>query len=325
MYGNKIQILDTGDNYILALKNEYYQYGLQFYEQMDVTVSEIETDITVTEEVYEFVVTNMGRVLAYGFADTDASIRMNIPDKLIEDLKKTIDFYKVKRFWDNIQFPPKAKVKYDEKMYLDKFASKNENAILSSIMPQETKMCDLYVLYNMIYNLVLVVDFPLNIAEFVKYFPEFVIAIETNSGGIGENIEAFRKLFNQKSFGSLDEIKKKYVAFENLYNIQSVSEKSEKQKVKHFLDWNYIISSDVDKRAKANDLYKEIINFMCIPYEDAAMFKKRLAGYLIEFGVHKKRLSDAYYYYGLERKENSNMTLQQIQEKRKCEMKNLAQ
>lgn len=62
---------------------------------------------------------------------------------------------------------------------------------------------------------------------------------------------------------------------------------------------------------------------MCIPYDDAAKFKKRLAGYLIEFGVHKKRLSDAYYYYGLEKKENTTITLQQIEEKRKSEVKNI--
>lgn len=38
---------------------------------------------------------------------------------------------------------------------------------------------------------------------------------------------------------------------------------------------------------------------MCIQYEDSNTFKKRLAGYLIEFNLKKKRFSDAYYYYGI--------------------------
>lgn len=220
MYETKINILDTGDNYILAPKNDYYKYALDFYEQLDITITEIETDINVTEEILEFIICNIGRVLAYGFSDTDASIRMDIPDKLIEDIKKTIDFYKVKRFWENIQFPPKAKVKYDENMYLDNLAVIHGDANSTANLVKDTNLCDLYILYNSIYNLTLVVSSSIDIHSLIKYFPDFSIAIETTSRCIGENMEALKNIFNQKSFKSLHEIRQKFKAFENLYNVQ---------------------------------------------------------------------------------------------------------
>jgi hypothetical protein len=67
---------------------------------------------------------------------------------------------------------------------------------------------------------------------------------------------------------------------------------------------------------KANDLYKEITNHMGIPLNDATSFKKRLAGYFIEFKLQKKRFSDAYYYFGIIPKEPSKLNLDEIEEKR---------
>ena len=82
------------------------------------------------------------------------------------------------------------------------------------------------------------------------------------------------------------------------------------------MDWHYTLSSDQDKRIKANDLYKEITYHMCISHTDAALFKKRLAGYLIEFKLQKKRYSDAYYYYGVVPRESSKLSLEEIEKNR---------
>jgi hypothetical protein len=114
-------------------------------------------------------------------------------------------------------------------------------------------------------------------------------------------------------------MKTKISAFKQLYNLDSSD--TEKHRVRYFLDTHYTISSDADKRMKANDLYKEVINHLCIPYEESSAFKKRLAGYLIEFNLQKKRFSDAYYYYGINKKEYPKVTLDEIEEKRREEKK----
>lgn len=46
------------------------------------------------------------------------------------------------------------------------------------------------------------------------------------------------------------------------------------------------------------------------------MFKKRLFGYLLDLGLTKKRYSDGYYYFGLERKEQKSPTITELISKR---------
>jgi hypothetical protein len=149
-------------------------------------------------------------------------------------------------------------------------------------------------------------DIPANFQDF-SLVKEFLPSMSADTR------KAFDNIFHKKSFQSVYEIEEKIKAFENLYNISNV--KTEKAKVKEYFDTYYLISNEVEKRIKANDLYKEVINNLCIPYDNAALFKKRLAGYLIEFSLQKKRFSDAYYYYGLEKLQAPKITLEQIEEK----------
>jgi hypothetical protein len=331
----ELMILDTGDNYILAVKGPGYSDALDLYKAMELTINEIPTGHHVNKDTSNFVFDSIGKVIAYGFGDTDASIRIDIPEKLIADIGKSIDFSKVKSFWENIQFPAKPKKHYDANMFSDQLQYHRLIPNTDSLDPEKLHIATpkpniteytnkLYIVYNTIYNLALIVnDKHLNcsINKLTDNFPDFVNACEIESGINEDARVSFYGVFHKKSFETIEDIQKKFVSFKDLFNINDKSNK-EKELVKNYFLWNYVITNEVDKRMKANDLYKELINHMCIPYDDAAAFKKRLAGYLIELNLQKKRFSDAYYFYGIEKKELPKMTLQEIEEKRIQERKN---
>ena len=325
-YNKELMILDTGDNYILAVNGDGYDDALELYKEMDLTINEIPTTHFVNKDTANFVFSSIGKVIAYGFGDTDASIRIDIPEKLTLDIGKAIDFSKVKSFWENMQFPAQPKKKYDPCMLLDysrllpnpDTLNQDKLHIETPSTKQITGTQAYYVLFNSIYNLSLVVndkDLKCSINKLVENFPDFLNAVRIPDGMTSDAVTSFYGVFHKKSFDNIEDIQKKLQAFKDLFNINDTSNK-EKERVKQYFKWNYNITNEVDKRMKANDLYKELINHMCIPYDDAAAFKKRLAGYLIELNLQKKRFSDAYYFYGIEKKDIPKMTLEEIEQRR---------
>ena len=371
-----INILDTGDNYILAQKTNVhtgYQDGIKLYSLMDITINEINTDISLNnQDEVDFILQSIGRIISYNISDDESqnstfknetpSDEINtplvslappdkiIPQKLKEDIQTAAKFYKIKNFWENLQFNNQKSSKYDDILtYASllpneyKFQSlfgtnrdKNSTDDYNIITPpiQNINSSFTLIIFNDIYNITIVsnsdqIGCPNDI---LKVFPEFkIIAIYFNKSLKDDDKENLNKFFNKISFPSIEEAKKKNESFKNLYNIIPQSDddnissnildfikdnNNEKNKVKRFLDWHYTLSSDQDKRMKANDLYKEITNHMCISYTDASLFKKRLAGYLIEFKLQKKRYSDAYYYYGIVPREISKLSLEEIERKR---------
>ncbi len=352
-----LNILDTGDNYILAMNNDNYNDAVKLYELLDITVNTIPTNLNVSKDTCEFIYNSIGKVVSYGFVDNNNT---DILAKLLGDIQKTVEYYKIKDFWSGLQYPSKQ-LKYDEskmlpstenslisssdynsainnakpltydKLLPDDFKSEfknnqiNENIIneLSSKMNVVSSLASyLHVFYNTIYNISLVVDdsFINNTTKLSNDFPEFIIVKSINTI-TSECKDHFIKLFNKVSYSNISDLRSRIDAFLKLYDIPQATVNSEnhgeKKRVKEFLDWNYTLSTDIDRKMKANDIYKEIINFLCIPLEDASAFKKRLAGYLLEFNLQKKRYSDAYYYYGIEKKTTvSNVSLSDIEEKR---------
>ena len=309
---------------------------LKLYTEMDITINEIPTEVKVNQETVDFIYQSIGRVISYGFSDTDATIRINIPDKLITDIRKTIDYFKVKNFWENMQFPAKPKKKYDETLYSDtgyfKMANpaSEESMSFPSVVPTTINgkihtTDETYIMYNTIYNLALVVDkknMTVSIDDFIETYPEFTCIVKSDeiAHSPDEIKTAFKLVFHKKSFETQEDVLEKFNAFKSLYNISN--DKSEKQRVQKYISSTYIISTDFDKRMKANDIYKELINYMCIPYEESSSFKKRLAGYLTEFGLQKRRFSDAYYFYGLEKRVQTSMyNLVDIEAKRNLDKK----
>ena len=313
-----IIVLDTGDNYIISLKDSNYDTALKLYSMMDITINPIETGIRVYAEVAQFIFDNIGRVISYGFNDTDASVRIDVLGRLLEDIKKAIDFYKVRRFWSGVAL----KQKYEDRSMtsLEGINSPSDslscgidltNTQFHITTPREIdfQSHNKYVIYNSLYGLSMIATCH---ASLPKSFPDFHIMFPVASSN--KQIDsAFEQHFHKISFDSKEDIMVKYEAFKQLYNIAKTREKD---KVKQYLYERYTISDNVDERMKANDLYKELINVMYIPYNEVSLFKKRVSGYLLEFGLQKKRYSDAYYYYGMVSKAPSSINLAELEKTR---------
>ena len=346
-----IIIFDTGDNYIITPINESYNVAKELYSMIGITINEMVTNVQANKDTLQFIYDSIGRIISYGFRDTDSTRNVDLPLKLKMDIANIVEFAKIKSFWENLQYPNEW---YDRKKQDFKDDAKSDKPLSDNIMkpltmedllPTTSKwtydatvydsllFCDVskesnntvvkqYVLYNNIYNVALLVDNTTvpNICELIKYFPEFVVVFDYTLGcneiKYNSEIQLFlENIFHKTSFESLEDIKKKVDAFKMLYVKDIPCDTAEKSRVKQFLDKHFDISDPL-KRMKANDLYTEFINNLLIPFDEASAFKKRLGGYLIEFNLHKKRFSDEYYYYGLSKKEYVTPKLEQILEMR---------
>jgi hypothetical protein len=313
-----IAIVDTGDNYITCLNDgPIYKAGIALYEAMDLEVKEIATAARATPENLKFIQTWIGRIFNHCvFNDVDMSRRVStnsthIVDRLVKDLEAAALFARTSCFWKNMQFTSKTNESVLEDvvgMYPAEMCMWKpiDDALKDSIIVPLIKST-LVIVYNTIYNLSLVVDLP-NAKEVCECFPDFVVVQELHSE-ISESIRiSLDSIFHKKSFASANEIQSKYEAFSSLFftttttTLQVVDEKT---RIERFILENYTLSSDPDKRLKANDLYKVVINHMCVHFNDVTCFKKRLAGYLVDMCLKKKRFSDAYYFYGIEKNDNN--------------------
>lgn len=308
---------------------------------MDITVNQIETGYKIQDATAQFIYSSIGRIFSYGFNDTDGNIRadklvktigsitsdvIDIPSKLVEDIGKTIGFYKIKMFWANIVSKDKpvfveAQVnKTEDVPGFDKMYSHMSDLTYYHInTPSESELITMgkCVIYNTIYNISLVGQCDLTLE---KSFPEFKLSLHMP---VGCDVEQFTKHFHKVSFESKEDILKKYEAFKTLYDIGKCDDiESEKEKLHRFMESGYIISDNPDQRMKANDLYKDLINFVVVPFSDVSLFKKRAAGYLLELGLKKKRYSDAYYYYGIMKKDSIVLNVKELEKLRELDRKN---
>lgn len=343
---HKIIIIDTGNNYILTqTKGAYFDDMIRnVYEIIDLSVNIIETDINVPPETAEFVYQTIGRTSPY-LHDTFASYdgkhvscygvmwsQESMPQLLKEDMAKVVEFAKLKKFWENLRSPslkvpePKKELiplTFDQLLPDEHWKSmdsfKKEEILLKAKSNENEKT--VYVLFNTLYNVSIFIDYldplALYIDSITTYLPDFQMVLKCPYN----NNDNIKHLFHKVSFEGIEDVKKKVDAFKSLYDIpvKNIDQK-EKQIVKHYLDWNFTVTHNVDKRMKANDLYHEIQSCMCIQYTDASCFKKRLAGYLMEFGLKRERDIDAYYYNGIERKDQDMLSLDELEKKRTQEM-----
>ena len=280
----EIYILDTGDNYIIAQRNAACISVLRIYNIMDISVNQIPTGVYVdSDDEFNFIVENIGRNIIYGLNDVQ-SIHNSLLGKLIDDIKTTLEFYKLTDFWKKLNINPDVynKLVYDRAM---------DNPIISTVSFNG-------IIFNTLYNIAIYIDHSHNIDlnDVEKYFPEMYLVYSDESD---EHRKTLQDIFHLKTFKDLNDIVERISGFKKLYCVTFLSINEEKEKVEKFLNNNFIVSDDIDKRIKANDLYKEFIQLMCIEFSEAPRFKKRLSGYLLEFNLKKKRFSDGYFYYGI--------------------------
>lgn len=324
-----VHVLNTGDYYILAFENnlelrdKLIVKTLKIYQDIDESVEHYNLEILVSFREKEYIKTIFDRILpAYNLID-----RLRKPEEVIRritsDIKHSIEFHKIKNYWSMVT---KEKVANIDDNYEDMAISTDEQTTYASLddkceilphdftqslIPISSKKIDVYnpiymILFHNIYNISLIVhDSYQNIKNVCDEFQEFEI-MESFKNDIDKIIiENLKVHFHKKSFETKDALKHKMSCFKTLYfedEYFKTSQKnmSEKERIHEFFNENYIINNDQNHKINASELYKTVMNHLCIGYEDRALFKKRLAGYLIEVGLTRKRYSEGYFYWGIQ-------------------------
>jgi hypothetical protein len=183
------------------------------------------------------------------------------------------------------------------------------------------------ILYNNMYNISLfITKVSTNIKDLCLEFPEFEVIEVFKNNKINSNIiENCNIFFNKKTYTNKEELSSKIESFKKLYDLNNKEvELTEKQKVFQYLNNMYIIDNDSNNKIGANELYSLIMNNICVLYTDKVAFKKRLAGYLIEIGLVRKRYSDGYSYYGIKNRYSNikldNNSIEELLKKRTHEL-----
>ena len=155
--------------------------------------------------------------------------------------------------------------------------------------------------------------------DIINNHPEFgfigLFGYETNNNDIIKFIEQqfhhIRCVDGSNSI-KMDDINKKLKVLDTFIGIFNNSQSSgknstyslEEESVRKYLLCNYTFNNDISHRMKASSLYDIFNNTTFINPESGAGFKTRLAGYLTNIGLQKKRFNDGFYYYGIvEKKE----------------------
>lgn len=117
------------------------------------------------------------------------------------------------------------------------------------------------------------------------------------------------KLFNEKCFDSLAELDKEIETMQVLINKNASDFKDtrEKKQVEKFINDNYEVNNNVGDKMKASELctlIEENFQILGISVGNIIAFRNRLAKYLLDIGLQKKRFGDGFYYYGLKGKFN---------------------
>ena len=115
--------------------------------------------------------------------------------------------------------------------------------------------------------------------------------------------------FNKHKFNNEEEFK---LLIE--YTNKHLSEMNIKEEiiVKQYLQHNYIFDGSQQNKIKASILYDDILNSHKVKNYvtiNEKYFRNRLAEYLIDLGLQKKRYNDGYYYYGIIKKNLNNNIL----------------
>lgn len=347
----RIHVLNTGDYYILAFDNSFeigntlINKTIQIYKEIDESIEHYDLKLNVSLREKEFIKSIFHQILpSHNLLD-----KMRNPEDVIHnitfDIKETIKFHKIQNYWSMIT---KEKVDKIDDSYEDmaisagdiSYASVNEktdilpNDFRSQLLsPISSKKLDEYnpvymILFHNIYNISIVVhDVFTNIKNVCDEFKEFEI-VESFKGDTMMDKSIIEKLkihFHKKSFETKNALTHNIGCFKTLYfecddnfllSQNKSNEKSEKDRVNEFFSENYVINTDPNQKISASELYKTVINNLCIGYDERSQFKKRLSGYLIEAGLTRKRYSEGYFYWGLQPINGKTDSIQDIVTKR---------
>lgn len=276
---------------------------------------------------------------------------------LLLDLSKIIEFTKIQMFWNsrkNLISKKKSLEHIDNESILKATSNPNKNSNIIEDLETSVEgfskldclykyinekdnitncitncedLCSLplYIIYNTLYNISLLVNDSCNTVKLIENdFPEFVI-IDKFTDMSEINTQNIRNFFHKRAFDSIDNIKEKILSFKVLYDIKSntgmVKDYSEKNDVIMIINQLYEQNTNPNDKIRATEIYKKIEILSKPETQGNLAFRKRVARYLIDIGLTRKRLSDGIYYYGLIEKtiNNTSDSLETIEEKRKID------
>ena len=156
-----------------------------------------------------------------------------------------------------------------------------------------------YVLYHKVHEAVIICEKDPKIAKCVEEFKEFKLIREYDDL-MDTTFNKINEYFAKEVYCTEETLIKKLDAFESLYDISKMCPlEKEKRLILYYINSNYCISNDTNKRIKVSVLQDDVQKELKI---NDANLKYRFASILMELGLQKKRYSDGMYIYGIEPK-----------------------
>lgn len=171
---------------------------------------------------------------------------------------------------------------------------------------QKQKQGEKYIgiIYNTIYECVLVCDITPELRQIVREFPDFKLMREYENLS-STSADMITTYFLNNMYCDIETVTKKIDAFESLYDLTKNPLEEEKTLILYYINNYYNISRSVDKRIKVSILLEEVEKELKL--KSSSNLKYRFASILAELGLQKKRYSDGMYIYGIESKAMSKV------------------
>jgi hypothetical protein len=172
------------------------------------------------------------------------------------------------------------------------------NEVKREFDEQESKHSH-YILYNTIYEAVIICKADPKIAEVVREFNDFKL-IRMYNDMLDTTFKNIDDYFTTNVYCTEEMLIKKLDAFESLYDInRECPLQNEKKLILYYINTNYVVSDNIDKRIKISTLLNEVQKELRV---NDSNLKYRFATILADIGLKKKRYSDGMYIYGIETK-----------------------
>jgi hypothetical protein len=204
------------------------------------------------------------------------------------------------QYFDTLITDESNKTKIDE---IENFTNEDTqycylvNEVLKEFDEKQKK--SYYILYNIVHEAVLICEKDVRIAKCVEEFKEFKLIREYDDL-MDTTFDKINEYFTKEVYCTEEMLIKKLDAFESLYDISKLCPlEKEKRLILYYINSNYCISNNIDKRIKVSILQEDVQKELRI--NDPSL-KYRFASILTELGLQKKRYSDGMYIYGIEPK-----------------------
>ena len=153
----------------------------------------------------------------------------------------------------------------------------------------------------------------------IKSFPEYNFIFISKVYG---TIDLLNRYFN-KIYNSEEHYDTSYNSYENIYNLMNKEKEFNKASlafdeldsnsfdymVHNWITSRYYITDSLSDKIKADKICKEIEHNSDINTSNRIILRNNLYKSLSKIGIHKKRYTDGYYYYGLVSKLNNNIDI----------------